>query len=1035
MTTTNSPTRDHVVAECNATATEYPRQHPIHLLFEQQAARAPQAPAVDDGTFRLTYAELDAAANALARGLVEAGVAPGDHVGVLEPVSAHAVVAVLGALKAGAAYVPLDPSYPDTRLSEMCDRADIRVVATTTERFPRLSRKRTGVVIDAAGSAPPPEVPVRATDSAYLIFTSGSSGNPKAVEVPHRGIVRLVRGTDYMDLGPRDTVLGTTNLAFDVSCLEIFGALLNGARLVFVRTETLLSPDGLADRIRREGATVMWLSAGVFHELGGQRPGMFSQLRYLICGGDALNPNIVRAVIDNGKPEHFLNGYGPTENSVLSTTYEFERFSGEAEYVPIGKPIANSTAYVLRQDLSLTEFWEVGELCVGGDGVAKGYYGDPELTRRSFVSDPFASDPRARLYRTGDRARLRPDGDIEFLGRDDRQVKIRGFRIELGDIESALGAHPEVRESVVELRGSGTGRERVVAWVLPMRRSTADEAGEDGDLKGRLTRHLRDRLPGFMVPAALRPVDSLPLNRSGKVDRSRLPDPEAERVSTGEPPRTDTERLVASLWETALGVSGIGRRDDFFGLGGHSLRLTRFVVELEESLGLSSGYGNELVHHMLSNPTVAEFSERLEEIRRGAGRATSERHERFDLREEARLDPDLRFDGLEAVPEGKLDDVLLTGPTGFLGAFLLDRLLRRTEATVHCLTRAADDQEAFTRILGNMRRYGLELDGARHRVVPVAGDLEMPSLGLGDRFDELASRIDAILHNGSYVNFVYPYSRMRAPNVGGTREVLRLAGTRCRKPVHYVSTIATLAGCGAAGVEYVPEDTLPGYPENISMGYPETKWVCEQLLSRAWRRGLPMSIYRPYEVTGTRDRGVWNTDTMMCALFGTIAETGVAPDVPLPLDFVPVDFTAEALVHALRFEPPRGHVYNVTNPEDARLGLVVDRLRARGRSIEQVPYDQWVAEMSRHVSAHPESSLAPFMPMFAGTANTGDMSIKEMYFAGTFPRFGRENLERALAGSGLHCPPVDVELIDLYLDYFEESGFLGKQYGATSGEN
>ncbi|NYH77707.1 amino acid adenylation domain-containing protein/thioester reductase-like protein [Actinopolyspora biskrensis] len=1020
MTIEASSTLENRVAEWNTTATDYPREALIHHLFEEQARARPQATAVGSGEDALTYGGLDTAANALAAKLVSAGVRPGDLVGVLIKSSAEAVAGIMAVLKAGAAYVPLDPDHPDERLRSMCEQVGIRVVLTTRATHPRIGPDRIAAPVRLDDTAPePPDTPERsATDLAYVIFTSGSSGQPKAVAVPHRGAVRLVRGTDHVGFGTEDTVLSTINLCFDISCWEIFGALLNGSRLVFVSTETLLSPDALAALVESERATVTFLSTGVFHEVAPRRPGMFGPLRYLLVGGEAMNPNVARKVLDQAPPTHFINGYGPTENSVISTLYELRRLDEDAETVPIGRPVSNSTAYVLRPDLGLADIGEEGELCVGGDGVATGYYGAPELTRERFVPDPFSEDPGALLYRTGDRARWRADGVLEYLGRNDRQVKIRGFRVELGEIESTLAVHPAVDQAVVEAHRSGSGDRHVVAWVASARN---ENSGQEDELAERVRSYARDRLPLFMVPDAVRVVESFPLTPSGKVDRSRLPDPDHRHVEIRTPPETETERVVASIWCELLELPAVDREDDFFALGGRSLHTTRMVVRLEEHWDIPAAHGRFLIRCLLSSPTLREFARHVDELPAGTAPVANET---VDFWAETRLDPALRFDAPPVENRNDPGTVLLTGATGFLGAFLVDRLVRHTRATVFCLTRAEDDQDARTRIAANMRRYGLSFDNVRHRVVPVVGDLARPALGVGERFDELAERIDLVVHNGSHVNFVFPYSNMRGANVGGSHEVIRLATTRRLKPVHYVSSITTIVGNGVAGVPHVSEDAPPAHPEKLSMGYQETKWVAEWLFRRASERGLPVSTHRPYEITGTSHEGIWNTETMMCALFRTIAETGVAPDVALPLDFVPVDVAAEALVHLITHEPPRGHVYHLTNPNDARLGLLVERLRARGYPVRKVPYDHWVTEMAELAATEPDHPLAPFIPVFADSANTGDMSVKEMYFADTFPTFGRENLTRALADSEVAFPPVDERLLDLYLDQFETSGFL-----------
>ncbi|MFE7122472.1 AMP-binding protein, partial [Streptomyces sp. NPDC057654] len=379
------------------------------------------------------------------------------------------------------------------------------------------------------------------------MFTSGTTGRPKAVSVPHRAPARLVTGASPLDVGPQDTWLATTSMAFDVSVFEILGALLNGARLVPLSRETLLSPDALAARIQTERATVMVLSAGLFHEVAAWRPEIFAPLRCLYVTADVVNASAVRDVLRHGAPRRLINAYGPTENGIFCTMHEITGVSEEQTAVPIGRPAANSTAHVVRADGASAAVGEEGELWVGGDGLALGYHGDPERTAECFVDGPFPAARGARLYRTGDRARRRADGALDFLGRADRQVKLNGYRVELAEVERTLSAQPETREAVADTRTSPAGRSRLVAWAVPAPAATGGRAA-DGD-RAAFARALRDfaadRLPAFMVPAAVRVVDELPRNANGKVDRARPPSPPppAARadVPADEAPATETE--------------------------------------------------------------------------------------------------------------------------------------------------------------------------------------------------------------------------------------------------------------------------------------------------------------------------------------------------------------------------------------------------------------------------------------------------------------------------------------------------------------
>ncbi|MFI7108441.1 amino acid adenylation domain-containing protein [Nonomuraea sp. NPDC050227] len=1010
--------------EWNDTARPYPRDAVLPELFDAQAARTPDAPALTGGGRTLTYRELAGRADALARVLRRQGVRAGTPVALPVERSAEAVVGIWAVLKAGGAYVPLNPEDPAARLRELTRRLGVEHVVTRAHRRP-LPDARHVLLLDGpvpeAGPLPPKVA--AATDPAYVIFTSGSTGVPKAVAEPHRGPVRLATGTDCAAFGPDDVVLATTNPTFDVSCFEIFGAHLNGSHLVVPEPEALLSPPDLARELRERGATVLWLSAGLFHQLGFADPGMFSSLRYLVAGGDVLNPDCVRGVLAAGPPEHLVNGYGPTENGTFSTAHEVTGLPPDAERVPIGRPIANSTCYVLREDGSPCEPGEEGELYVGGDGVALGYVGDEERTAERFLPDPFLGGD-ARMYRTGDRAAWRPDGVLDFLGRLDRQVKVSGYRVEIGEVESELAAHPEVREAAVAVRESGRGDRALVAWAVPRR------AEDRRSFALRVRAFLRDRLPAFMVPGRVAVADELPLNSSGKVDTRALAGAgDQPPAGPADPPRGEVERCAADVWAAVLGTPVESRADDFYELGGTSLQAVQIVTALRARPGMGGLPGPALVRALLDSTSLEAFATRIAALRRGADDGM-ESERAVDLAREARLDPGLRFGPADPAPPR---EILVTGATGFLGAFLVRRLLDVTDLRLSCLVRAADGEDGIRRIGAALRRYGLPTADLDTRVTAVPGDLARPGLGLtAAELDGLAGRTDVVLNAAARVNFVYPYSRLQDVNVGGVRSLVRLAahGGRAR-PFHHVSTVDVLAAADGppAGGRVREDDPLPR-PERLRQGYAETKWVAEALLAEAAGRGLPVALYRPYEITGSRDRGVWNTGTMMVAVIKAIAETGLAPDVPLRLDFVPVDYVAEAVVALLAGAPARGRVYHLANPRPAALPLLVERLRRQGYPVRVTSRDDWVREMERLCAADPAAPLAGYLTLLTGEQAV-DGSVAARQLAGALPEPDLTNLAEAAPDVPAACPPVDAGLLDLYIGWLRETGYLHQSTAAS----
>jgi thioester reductase-like protein len=458
------------------------------------------------------------------------------------------------------------------------------------------------------------------------------------------------------------------------------------------------------------------------------------------------------------------------------------------------------------------------------------------------------------------------------------------------------------------------------------------------------------------------------------------------------------------------------------------------LVHTGALFGISADSVRPLTRCLLRDPTLHGFAGAVEDARAGSLSADADQAE-VDFASETRLG--LKVSDHKAAARGHGDaatsrhgpdwrdpgEVLLTGATGFLGAHLLSELLAATSARVHCLVRARDENAALARLRHAADRYELPVPRGE-RVVPLPGDLAEPGLGLSDaRFRDLARRADTIYHAGAQVNFIYPYQELRAANVAGTREVIRLAAMYRAIPVHYVSSTAVLAGLGVAGIREVSEETPLAHPELLRMGYVETKYVSEELLRAAAGAGLPVAIYRPLDIVGSVRTGAWNTSTEMAALVRFIADTGLAPDIDLPLDFVAADTCAAAIRHISVTEGAAGRTYHLASPEMAPLSALVGRLRDRGYQIAEVPFADWVRELARQAARDPSQPMAAFLPLFVGQAAAG-LTIAEMYLSHVFPVYGRSNTEHALLGSGIAFPPVSGELLDRNVDRLIRTGYL-----------
>jgi len=608
-----SEEKETISREWSGKTTAYPREATIGQLFTETALRFPQGTALESGDLTLSYRELYAEASAIAASLIEAGVKPGDLVPLCAKPSPEMIAGLLGILLAGGAYVPLDPDYPAERFSILLAESSAKVaLAASGCRDSFGSWQGSLLEIPAVGKATTstglPVLSFGSDNPAYLLFTSGSTGKPKGVLVPHRAVARLVKNCDFIDITPGDVFLQAAPLSFDASTLEIWGPLLNGGKLVIPAHGTGL--DEIASAVRDKGVTTLWLTAGLFQVMIEEHAESLKGLRYLLAGGDVLSVSHVRRALEMLPDTKLINGYGPTENTTFTTCHTITAADCQRPSIPIGRPIANTSVFILDELGRPVPAGIPGELHTGGDGLALGYHNDAELTAERFIPLPQALHSSfgnsafgmPRLYRTGDLCRWLADGSIEFIGRRDHQVKVRGFRIELGEIETMLASHPEVRQAKVAVRGESSETKRILAWALTEQGSLLDP--------GTLSAWLASRLPAFLRPDGVTVVDSFPITANGKINVAALPDPAASAAPAGRsafsPPQGETEQRLATLWSELLEIPEIGRNDDFFALGGHSLMALRLFSrinrEFSRTLPLAA---------LLSHPTIAQLANLL----------------------------------------------------------------------------------------------------------------------------------------------------------------------------------------------------------------------------------------------------------------------------------------------------------------------------------------------------------------------------------------------------------------------------------------
>ncbi|MER5357272.1 non-ribosomal peptide synthetase [Streptomyces sp. NPDC002785] len=583
---------------------------PLHELVAEQAERAPHAPAVTCDGQTLTYQQLITRAQGLAERLRAAGLAQEDVVGVLMPRSPELIVALLAVLIAGGAYLGLEPDDPPGRRESLLKDADVAMVIVDDALRDRVPDGITTVSEDAAAPRPTtgptvPPLPGHPDRLAYVSYTSGSTGEPKGVAVPHRAVDRLVRGADWMEVRSEDVFFHIAPVAFDASTLEIWAALANGCRLV-VFPQVAITLEQVAETVRTEGVTVLLLTTGLFHQMAGSRLDAFAGVRHVLTGGDVASPSHVGRLLAAYPQLVFTNGYGPTENTTYTTCWTSSTLAA-GQSVPIGHPISGTRVAVLDGSLRPVPMGECGELYAAGAGLSRCYLHRPAATAERFVPDPFATEPGARMYRTGDLVRWTPDGTLEFVGRADEQVKVQGYRAEPRAVEVELEHMAGVRHAVVLPQADPAGGTRLLAYVVP----TDPDPGNAIGLGRQLRLDLREKLPTYLVPWAILIRSELPLNRNGKVDRRALPTATRVPRNVGNEfvaPLTTVQLRLSELWGELLGVEPIGIEDDFFDLGGHSLLATELLVAVQREFGVDVP-----AQTLFFSPTVAEFATALVE--------------------------------------------------------------------------------------------------------------------------------------------------------------------------------------------------------------------------------------------------------------------------------------------------------------------------------------------------------------------------------------------------------------------------------------
>lgn len=963
--------RNRVMSMATGSPVELPEQS-IVQRFEEIAATYPDHVAVIFEDRRLSYRELNEASTLIGSGLLQQ-VKPGERIGLSLQKSDTLIAAMLGILKAGCAYVPLDANYPVDRVQYFVKNANVNTVVCDASSKEKLLAMDLGHLnfVDPLNVkiAPTGKLPdVDPTTMAYIIHTSGSTGLPKGVMIEHHTVVRMVLGASEV-LEYDSNSIGTlgASMNFDASVLQIFSCLLMGGTLVVISEEGMKDPALMHSILRKENVTHTMIAPVILQNIP-REP--LPSIKVMGYGGDVLEEKTAEYW---SQQTRLFTLYGPTEITVMSSAGHIPYGSNHRV---IGKTIPGYTMYILNSLRQPVPEGAIGEICIGGKNMARGYLNRPDITNERFISDPFAASTYALMYTSGDLGRFLPDGTIEFFGRNDSQIKLRGFRIELGEIESCLEKFPGIQQIVCAVKGEGEGK-----YLAAYYRAEQELDAE------KMRTHAGSFLPEYMVPTFFVRVSQIPSSPSGKVDRKALP--EISGSASTNPPQDGLERQIADIWEEILKFRGIDRDTSFFRVGGNSLLAVRMIAELKKTLGLSTS-----ITSFYAAPTI-------EALARGQEVDNIEIAVR-DAQQPIVVDHPAEAHTLSPTPQS----VLLTGARGFLGIYLLRELTEQCQRVV-CLLRSVSPEEGIKQLQKSAAEAGINFN--LNKVEVICGDLAEPRLGLNeDTFKQLAGNIDAILHCGAFVHHLHSYPTMKAANVDSTRTLLELALTTKRKYFCFVSTESVASAI--SGITVSPEEIISNRPATDN-GYILTKWTAEQIIASCARDyGLPAVITRAGNITGDAATGYSNYQHNHFWMFTKGCwQLGTYPNMPQRIEMTPVDVLAHSITTLTLKAPPTFFVANLSNPNTLTWSEFFSLLANHGVTAREQDWQTWQQQLQ---TLDETNSLAQIKDFYVGDLSEPSMPVAQ------------EKTVAYLRSKGVDVIGSYPRWVETYVTYLKKEGFF-----------
>jgi len=976
--------KETILVKWNNTRTDYPREKNISSLLDDSFIRRPTRIAIQFEETSISYAILKQQIDKLSAYFL-------DHMNIRQqqPIIVYMsrgiewIISVLAILKIGAIYIPVVDNTPLQRFKTILEDATARCVISSENLIKKITHHitpdvqcldvKTFLIDHYFCDSTPTFANFSSEHTAYILYTSGTTGKPKGVVIRHVSLVNLVFDQiRKLTIHSNSKVLQFASMGFDASIWEIFSTFIVGGTLCIPSDNQLLIAHGLTEIINKFNITLATLPPTILQTI---HPTEVKSLTTVVTAGEPCPKDLAHQWKNHLT---LINAYGPTETTVCSTMGVLR----DNNFITIGKPIANTQVYVFDDYLHPVPVGVTGELYVGGDCVAVGYLNQDKLTNQYFIPNPFTINGKDKLYKTKDLVRWLPDGNLEYIGRVDNQIKIRGFRIELEAIEVHILHHDYISQCAVLLKHNNNLGKFLVAYLV----------SEDHVDLNLLRKSLKESIPHYMIPNFFVVLDALPLNSNGKIDRKLLPEPELT-PNINDHPITEIEKKLMQIWLEILDLEQIGIYDDFFNLGGNSLLLSQLILAIREKLQAEIHFSL-----FLKSPTIASVAEL---VTKKFHNVLDENYNRRFLKD-TQLSPEIGFVSCSIKPHNTCS-VLLTGATGFLGVHLLYELQHKKNLNIYCLVRA-DSLSAGKKIIEeSIAHYSLNFF-LSDRIILILGDLSKPYLGMTQELYRLmAKEIDEIYHNGAFVNHLYNYEMLRPTNVLGTNEILKLANNYKNKRIHHISTLSAV--CNFIGKDgHVFEEFIPSKSDiPPSDGYSQTKWVSEKLLTEATNRNFAINIYRPGWIFGNTLTGHFPpTNNHLLSLIKGCIQLGIAPDWNIRLNILPVDFVSRLIVAIGTSTMFKNKVFNLSNRNNISWKEIIHSLNDFGYDVKLVNNNIWIDSLN---NIGRNNALFNLLPLYLNAGDGWEKSLNKISLSHD------SNTQQAMDTFSLKYPVIDKQLL------------------------